>query len=1204
MSDTEPSDLALTLPLSGVQAIEASAGTGKTYALAGIHARLIVEKKLQVRDILVVTYTRAAADELRKRLRERLTLCAQIAAEPKSPADDAGKADVRFCRKLIARALDDGEPRELLLRRLRLAALSLDEAQISTVHAFCERALREQVWRAGVQAAEGKLIDIKPMLGTLAADLWRERATGADAQGWYALTAVAKSADGFADLMQELCDAQSVLEPDVAESAERLRERIAQGDSACRSLGDIWRTRGAAAMTVLIEHARGVHLNLSSYPPERIATEARALTDAFASGAQPDTKLLARYTSAAIEAKRNKQGRPLPPQLFFAAAQTTIVELEQADDARRQLGLLILRDCAHELRRRLQHQQRDVHGYTYDDLISRLHESVRGAHGMATAKALAKRFPAALVDECQDSDARQFEVFSAIYQQRGLLALVGDPKQSIYRFRGGDVHAYLDAREHADARHALDRNFRSTPALIGAFNRLYRDAGDAAFDSRHIRYEPVQPGGSACDDDLLIEGVAPPPLCFWQADAASSKADAELTLAAGCAEEIVHLLVLARSGTAQLRREQDDGSTRYAALRAEDLAVLVARHDEATVMQRALSARGVPSVVVSRASVFASDTARELVNLLRALDSFDPARLRGVLSSRLLGNTQAGIAALRSDATAWHEQAARFAQWRERWREHGVLALVEIVAEESAARLLAHVDGERCLTNLLHLAELLQEAERERDGARALIDWLQQRIAYADKEREEEQLRLESDAGRVHIVTVHASKGLEYPIVFLPFAALRRKPRSMPRYTRFARTQRIVHVCGVGDDGQAKAVERSEAQAEASRLLYVALTRARVRCYVAWGEIGQGEPPALANLLLAGADSRQTSVSARIAELAASAPELIACAPLPVPTPQRPPGPDLTRLAPARQMRERVHEWRRSHSFSGLSAGARETLRGSTDIAGGEDERNVVASAIDAPTVPTVLRGTRFGTAFHELLEKVDFAVWRDWTASSPPPAQRELVDRLLHRYALDSSDDKSAARAVVVQLIAATLNAPLPLGARLVDLAPTEHRAEMPFHFAIRSGDAQPWLARMQADGYVQARTHFALEGNRLAGLMTGVLDLVVLHGARWWVIDYKTNLLGTNAAADYAPARLASAVREGEYDLQYLIYLTALHRWLKTRLGAAYDYERDIGGALYLFVRGLDREGVNGVHWDKPPAALIEALDEMLKAPAEIAA
>ncbi len=1193
-------DLALTLPLSGVQAIEASAGTGKTYALAGIHARLIVEKKLRVRDILVVTYTRAAADELRKRLRERLALCARIAGESESPPGEGDKPEAAFGRQLIARALADGEPRELLLRRLQLAALSLDEAQISTVHAFCERALREHAWNAGVPALDGRLIDIKPLLGTIAADLWRERATGADVQGWNALTMVAESVERFADLMQELRDTDSVLEPNVAQSTDQLRERIARGDSASAKLREIWREQGAAAFAALIEHARGGHINRNSYPEEKVANEARVLAAAFETNAQLDTRLLARYTSTAIEARRNKNGQPLSPQRFFEAGAATVTEMESAEQAQRELGLAMLHDCAVELRRRLQTRQRDERVYTYDDLIQNLHAAVCGPNGVPIADALARRFPAALVDECQDSDARQFDIFFAIYRQRGLLCLIGDPKQSIYRFRGGDVHAYLHARDHAAAQHMLECNFRSTPTLIAAFNRLYRDAGDAAFGSGEIRYAPVRPGGITRDDDLLIDGRAPLPLRFWLADAASNKADAAPMLAADCAEEIVRLLTLARNGNALLRRKQDDGSLKHTVLRAEDCAVLVAKHDEATTMQRALSARGVPSVVVSRESVFASETARELISLLRALDSFDPARLRGVLSTRLLGGTQTSIAALQSDAAAWDATAACLAQWRERWREHGVLALIEFVAEHAAARLLAHVDGERCLTNLLHLGDLLREAERERDGARALIDWLQQRIVHADKEREEEQLRLESDAGRVHIVTMHASKGLEYPLVFLPFAALRRNPRGVASYTRFADGRRVVHVCGIGDDAPARGEDRDEAQAEALRLLYVALTRARVACYVAWGEIGRGETPALANLLRADANGA-TSVSTRLAELAASAPALIAVSPLPEPTARRFAACDEAMPADARQIHRRVREWRRTHSFSRLSAGAREAASVTIDIAGGEDESNLV-SAADAPaTLPNALRGARFGTAFHELMEHVDFRAWRD---TPLPRAQREVVEHVLRRHALENAGDKAEILAAFADLVARTLNAPLPFGARLADLAADQYRAEMPFHLAIAGADASRWLATLHDYGYLRARTHFALEADRLAGSMTGVLDLVVFHHARWWVIDYKTNLLGGNLAEDYAPARLVNAVRDGEYDLQYLIYLTALHRWLKSRLGAAYDYERDVGGALYLFVRGLDQDGVNGVHHDKPPLVLIEALDALLAPPVELAA
>ncbi|MGH8122385.1 MAG: exodeoxyribonuclease V subunit beta [Rudaea sp.] len=1204
MSGAARNDLALELPLSGVQAIEASAGTGKTYALAGIHARLIVEKKLTVRDILVVTYTRAAADELRARLRGRLALCAQVAAQAEAPGDGEEESASGFCRRLIAQALADGESREQLLRRLRLAALSLDEAQISTVHAFCERALREQVWSAGVPVLDGKLVDVKVLLAILAADLWRERATAADALAWNALVAVAKSAQGFADLMRDLHEAGCVLEPPVAESAQVLRQRIAQGDTARHSLAEVWREQGAEAMAALIEHARSGHINRASYPETRIANDARTLAAAFARNAWPEPALLARYSSAAIDGKRKKSGRSLPPQRFFEALATALAQRVQTDLTLRQLGLLVLRDCADELRRRLQCQRRDARSYTYDDLIMSLHEAVCGSNGEATARALAQRFPAALVDECQDSDARQFEIFFAIYRQRGLLCLIGDPKQSIYRFRGGDVHAYLRARECADSRHALECNFRSTPALIGAFNRLYRDAGIAAFANAQIRYLPVQPGGSARDDDLLIEGSELVPLRFWQiADTLSRKSDGMELLAGGCAEEIVCLLTLARNGAAQLRRSLEDGSRTHAPLRAEDLAVLVSEHREAAVMQRALSARGVPSVVVSRESVFKSEEARELLALLLALDGFDAARLRGVLSTRLLGCTQEQITVLAGDADAWHAQAARFAEWRERWRDHGVLSLVEEIAKSAAARLLAQADGERRLTNLLHLAELLQEAGQERDGERTLIDWLRQRIAHADKDREEEQLRLESDGGRVHIVTVHASKGLEYPIVFLPFAALRRNARNATSYTRFECTHRVLHVCAAGgEDAPAQTRERNETRAEALRLLYVALTRARVACYVAWGEIGKGsETPALATLLSAGVDPLASgAVAARLVEFAAAAPHLIACLPLPEPTWRRLPPQDQALLADVRQILRRVHEWRRMHSFSRLSAGAREIT--AADIVGAEDERNVDAvAAMESPALPPALRGPRFGTAFHELMEKVDFCAWRD---DSPPAAQRELIERVLRRHALENAGDQTAVFAALARLVARTLDTPLPFGARLADLAPEQYRAEMPFHFAIAGADASAWLATLHDYGYLLARTHFALDANRLAGLMTGVLDLVVLHDARWWVIDYKTNLLGANMPADYAPARLDIAVRDGEYDLQYLIYLVALQRWLKTRLGAVYDYDRDIGGALYLFVRGLDRQGVNGVHRDKPPAALIAALDALLAAPAQIAA
>ena len=254
----------------------------------------------------------------------------------------------------------------------------------------------------------------------------------------------------------------------------------------------------------------------------------------------------------------------------------------------------------------------------------------------------------------------------------------------------------------------------------------------------------------------------------------------------------------------------------------------------------------------------------------------------------------------------------------------------------------------------------------------------------------------------------------------------------------------------------------------------------------------------------------------------------------------------------------------------------------------------VVVADAAATTPASTLRGARFGTAFHELIEVADFAAWRDWRGRGAPPGQDALVERIVRRHALAVD-----ASSVLADLVARTLNASLPLGTRLADLVPGSYRAEMPFHFSLGHVDTARWLALLHEHGYVRERRRFDLA--RIEGLMTGVLDLVVLHAGRWWVIDYKTNFLGaaapeaSDATNPYAPAALSAAVRDSEYDLQYLIYLTALHRWLKSR-DPQYDYARDIGGALYLFVRGLDARGLDGVHADTPPAALIEALDALL--------
>ena len=619
--------------------------------------------------------------------------------------------------------------------------------------------------------------------------------------------------------------------------------------------------------------------------------------------------------------------------------------------------------------------------------------------------------------------------------------------------------------------------------------------------------------------------------------------------------------------------------------------------------------------------MFASEEAAELYSVLDALADFDEARLRGVLTTRLFGATAAEIAACAAAPRGWSERLEAFAELRRVWSARGVAAMLALVFEEHAASALRSPRGERRMTNWLQLAELAQNASAACIGLRGLVDWLAARIACADHENEDEQLRLESDAGRVKIYTFHKSKGLQFPLVFLPFTGMRRGETRMPYEFRDEDGAAAVYFV-LGEDGgeapgAAVAKEKAEQEelAEDLRKLYVALTRACCAAFVAVDPIGsRGGAPALLHLLRVdgaraakkskdAADPIEAQLGQRLGVVCAAAEGAVAVAALPAAAATRyaAAGAAVPKGA-ARVMPHAVRDDWRIASYSRLVAGYREETRADRD-----DE--AAPAAAGAPAQPAVLGGARFGTAFHELIEVADFAAWRDWRGRAVPPGQDALIERIVRRHALDA--DPQAAAAALTDLLARTLNAPLPLGARLADLAPSFRRAEMPFHFALGRVETSRWLALLHEYGYVGARRRF--DSARLAGLMTGVLDLVVLHEGRWWVIDYKTNILRPSAnagpdasnpdASPYAPPALAAAVRDSEYDLQYLIYLTALHRWLKSR-DPGYDYARDVGGALYLFVRGLDAGGVHGVHADAPPAQLIEAIDALLAPAPEAAA
>ena len=1176
----------LDLPLEGVQLIEASAGTGKTYTLATLVTRLVVERGLRIGQILAVTFTEAATQELRKRIRARLQLTLDLLD---AAAGEDESAEARLTRELLqAHRARGHEGDQALRRRLRQATLDIDLAAIFTIHGFCARVLREHALESGHGFDAPTLLgNDRDLRAELAADLWRAHAQQpVDADD---LAALWPGPDALADdlrlLLRErvLRPAQAPLPPDAQPALDDAAAALVQ---AIERDADDARAAIAAAFDNKVLHGGRAKRPSFDKAFAELADGRGARQWPRGERLHVDKLLPGKLLGFCYDEKRER----VPTSPLFDALQTWVEADERMQRycaARRANLLHRLRDDA---RIRLATLKRQRRVQTYDDLIDGVADALAQDRAGALAAALRKQYAVALVDEFQDTDARQWAIFERVFGAASgdpALFLIGDPKQAIYGFRGGDVHTYLAAGEHAERAPPLSQNFRSRPGVLAAIAALYANAGDAAFADARIEFLRVEAGGKRDDGDFLRDQHPAPALTVWQAPATGEfdaqdkptrwPAEQARSLATrACVAAIHRVLADARSGRAQI-----DGTP----VQPGDIAVLVRWHREATRMQQALALAGIAAVAAGKQSLFATGEAHEMHALLLALlHSGDDGRLRTALSTVLVGMDAPGIDALERDAGAHRDWQQRALGWRERLLRGGPLALASELCAANGERLLGLLDGERRISNYLQLAELLQEAEAGTLGLHGLVDWLGHRIATADADDETQLLRLESDARCVQIVTLHKSKGLEYPLVFLPFVGIGRKASSPGRCC-------VVHDA---DDGRglqwklaaadtwdaAKAAWQGEQHAEDARLLYVGLTRAEHALWIATGDFHASDRTPLAAMLR----DRKALAEAGVVFDVAEPPLVLERLPVEsaVPLP-----------AARRATRKLASDWW-VYSFSQLAkadAGSETASIATVPVSGGNDEPEAGEDApVDAGFDPR-FAGNRYGVALHAALEVADFAAWRAWQAGNPAPAGEAAgISAALRAqgYASEMLDDGIA---LTTQLIGHTLGVAMPEGTRLCDVPADEHRAEIEFQFALQPTRTEALLALLHAHGIVRERQGFGVR-QTLEGLMTGLIDLTYRHDGKWYVLDYKSNRL-----PGYDAAHLAQAMAHGEYDLQALIYTLALHRWLRFRLGDRYDYARDFGGIRYLFCRGLDAGSSTspGIHAQRFAPELVHALDAL---------
>jgi exodeoxyribonuclease V beta subunit len=1270
----------LEVPLHGSRLIEASAGTGKTFTLAMLYLRLVLghggetafARPLMPPEILVVTFTNAATEELRDRIRRRLVEAALVFRNQSSP----GSSDPLL---LDLRDQMAGGDLAHSARRLELAAEWMDEAAISTIHAWCYRMLREHAFDSANAFEQTLENDDAERLQHAAEDYWRTFLLGLPAERlepvlepWSQPSDLAKAVRGLLSLAEYLPPIADPPDEIVGRCLETRRHTIA-------TLKTDWRTQDhIAALERLFEQAvknkafKQTSLNKNHRAKVldglRVWLETPDQTEPDIFGGQS----WQRMSSLAIAEIWNDPAKaPVddPACRALADLHETLTTLPDPTED-------LLTHAVHWLKSHVEREKRQSAIMTQNDLLIRLDQALQGEGRERLAAAIRRQFPVALVDEFQDTDPLQYRIFSSIYEIQANHAatgffMIGDPKQAIYAFRGADIHTYLIARAATQGRHyTLDVNYRSSTGLITAVNALFehgeRTATHGAFLFREpngqgnpVPFHPARPRDQA-ERTLTIDGRPCPPLQGWVIppgpNGKLNKDAYRARTAEAAARAIAELLRLGQAGRALLPVGQDGERP----LEPSDLAVLVNNRNEADAIRAELRRLDVASVYLSeRGNVFDTQIARDLAVLLRAIaDPFDDRLMRQALATRLLGQGLTDLDRLNRDELHWETQGERLRDLNGRWRRQGFLPMLyRLIGEfRIAARLLGTTDGERAMTDLLHLGELLQRASEEVDGEQALVRFLEEAIADSDaatgETAEARQLRLESDARLVRVVTIHKSKGLEYPLVFLPFIADCRRTQSKDRPLKTHDAAHRLQVHLGGDDALVAQADR-ERLGEDLRKLYVGLTRARHANWLGLGAISDLEHSALGYLLgldgqaveWSGDDQPETEGSGSEAhatgngDLAARLHRL-SCVTL-IDPPAADPAPyqagadvELEAARPAPDWRPRA--WWIS-SYSALSRGAH--LADSEDLAAGvlaasetsrpvspadsvetADDETVREELAETRTPETEMqtsslgtgrlhdfpRGGRYGTFLHGLLE---------WAANLRAPTRPTGPARPGFAAALEATQarrrmltQRCASRrlsdwvepldAWLIELLDRTWHldalAP-PDGAvprlRLADLDPRRYQVELEFWIEASRVDLCA-LDRLIIRHTLDGRERPELAGSYLNGMLKGFIDLVFEHQGRYYLLDWKSNWLGPDDSA-YSPEAMHAAIAERRYDLQYVLYLLALHRQLKARL-PDYDYDRHLGGAIYVFLRG-GQAASQGLFMDRPDRALIETLDRL---------
>ncbi len=1204
--------------LKGINCIEASAGTGKTYAISHLYLRLLIQKDYSIDNILVVTFTNAATEELRKRIRLLIKIARDMIAGQCNDEIQNKYAELnQYLHTITQEGLPDGYKAEAseLIEKLQFALREIDKAHIYTIHSFCRKTLNEFAFESRSLFGSTLVEDVRSYNQRIVEDFYFEKIVPLGEQF---LTLFVQEKENFVEwflnLLSKIPDNPDIaFIPDIRINQKDILKTTQSLNELIQHIKKLFTDQKEQIQNnYIIAIAEGV-LNKRSFKEEDFTVLKELVSNLSLDTVMHSTiyKWLQKFSLTNIVSKMNKKANPSYTfNEIFTYIDTCIIYIRSI----KQQLLGLYREFVIYSEQRYASYRNEWNIVSFKDILKDMHAALHGDSNSPLAQRVRGRFKAALIDEFQDTDPLQYSIFTTIFnfnKEEDTIYVIGDPKQAIYKFRGADIFAYLNARNSAHTQYVLTKSYRSTNALTNACNTIF---SRLKYPFIHDKIDYHQVKSDISDSGFDKDGAFHIWLFMNENGKPIRIPIVQKMIAKKIAQEILRLV----NGGYTINEEP---------IRFSDIAILVRKNFEATLVQKILRKYNIKSVIHSNELVFQTQEAWELLHILEAV--INPAVtsvIKRALITSILGYSALDIVKLEHSGGI-DAIKMKFAEYRQLWQRKGIVVMLTalfideaIVKNNSGAtvtvneRICSFPDGERVITNIMHCAEILSKVERTNKlDPVAVVEWLKKaNSGYVTIE--DQELRLESDANAVKIVTVHSSKGLEYPIVFCPYlfdemrlddvflvhknVVNKMKDDNYRAYLCFKLSQdqqEVKNYIAEKADIPYEELElegKKEELAEMLRVAYVAMTRAKYRCYVAWGNINQRHTSALGYLFHFNEDTKIThfiknfkldnyTIIHDINKLQKAC-ESIKVEPvygvdivpgnIPAETPAQP--------QLVKQLQHPLHQGWQITSYTSLTYRREEEK--SDEIHMPVLDRDTKAD-LSPFTFPA---GAVPGLCIHKIFETVPF------------DADRHILSDMVHSILLNYAIGAHW-KDIVTAMVHNVLMVPLKEGfIPLSKVKADQRRHELEFYFPVKDIDSKKLVSvfgqhNLFTGEYSQAMKQLAFSD--INGFMHGYIDMVFQYDGLFYIIDWKSNLLGFSIDA-YHRSKLSSAIISHYYFLQYTIYTVALHRYLSHLFGKSYSYEKNFGGVFYIFVRGVDATKGHeyGIFYDKPDAVLIEKIND----------